>query len=75
MPSTARPAAKVTACCSAIPTSYVRFGKRLPKRSTPVPPGIAAVIATTERSLAAMSMSVSAKMAVYEGAAPALVAW
>ena len=48
---------------------------RVPKRSTPVPPGMAAVMAQTERSLAAMSMSVSAKMAVYEGAAPALVAF
>lgn len=61
------PAAKVTACCSAMPTSKVRLGKRLPKRSTPVPPGIAAVIAQTVRSCAAMSMSESAKTAVYEG--------
>ena len=75
MPSTARPAAKVTACCSAIPTSYVRLGKRLPKRSTPVPPGIAAVIATTERSLAAMSMSVSAKTEVYDGGPLGELAW
>jgi hypothetical protein len=29
MPSVARPAAKVTACCSAMPTSKVRSGKRL----------------------------------------------
>lgn len=37
-PSTAIPAAKVTACCSAIPTSYVRFGNLLPNMSIPVPP-------------------------------------
>ena len=29
-PSVAMPAAKVTACCSAMPTSKVRLGKRLP---------------------------------------------
>ena len=50
-----------------MPTSKVRFGKRLPNLSIPVPPGIAAVMATTERSSAAMSMSESAKTDVYEG--------
>ena len=33
----------------------------------PVPPGMAAVMATTERSVAAMSMSESAKTEVYDG--------
>ena len=32
-----QPAAKVTACCSAMPTSKVRAGKALPNRSRPVP--------------------------------------
>jgi hypothetical protein len=52
-PSLARPAAKVTACCSAMPTSKVRVGKALPKMSTPVPDGIAAVMATTLSSRSA----------------------
>ena len=47
VPSIAMPAAKVTACCSAIPTSNVLFGNLFPKMSMPVPPGIAAVIPTT----------------------------
>jgi hypothetical protein len=38
--------ANVTACCSAMPTSKVRVGKRAAKRSTPVPSGIAPVTAT-----------------------------
>ena len=42
----ARPAAKVTACCSAMPTSKVRSGNASPNRSSPVPDGMAAVIAT-----------------------------
>ena len=45
-PSVASPAAKVTACCSAIPTSNVRFGNFFANISTPVPDGIAPVIAT-----------------------------
>ena len=67
MPSAASPAAKVAACCSAMPTSNVRLGKRRPNLSMPVPPGMAAVMATTERSVAAMSISESAKTEVYEG--------
>ncbi len=46
-PSEASPAAKVTACCSAMPTSKVRVGNAWPNRSSPVPDGMAAVIATT----------------------------
>ena len=42
-PSVASPAAKVTACCSAIPTSNILEGNFLPNISMPVPDGIAAV--------------------------------
>ena len=41
------------ACCSAMPTSKVRCGNALPKMSMPVPPGIAAVIATILSSFCA----------------------
>ena len=37
-PSTTIPAAKVTACCSAMPTSNVRLGNLRPNLSSPVPP-------------------------------------
>jgi hypothetical protein len=47
MPAIAMPAAAVTSCCSAIPTSKKRVGKRAWKGSSPVGPGIAAVRATT----------------------------
>ena len=67
MPSAAMPAANVTACCSAMPTSKVRVGKRLAKRSSPVPPGIAAVIATTRASASASAISASANTRVYDG--------
>ena len=43
----ASPAAEVTACCSAMPTSKVRSGKDSLKRSSPVGWSIAAVMATT----------------------------
>ena len=46
MPRVAKPAQKVTACCSAIPTSKVLFGKDCSNKSKPVPDGIAAVTAT-----------------------------
>ncbi len=67
IPSVAMPAAKVTACCSAIPTSKVRSGKRLANRSSPVPDGIAAVTATIRRSAAASAISASANTRVYCG--------
>ena len=41
-PSVASPAAKVTACCSAMPTSKQRSGNALANRSSPVPDGMAA---------------------------------
>ena len=44
------PAAPVTACCSAMPTSKKRSGKRVWNGISPVGPGIAAVIATTRES-------------------------
>ena len=43
------PAAPVTACCSAMPTSKKRSGKRSWNGMSPVGPGIAAVIATSSR--------------------------
>ena len=46
----ASPAAKVTACSSAIPTSKNRSGYIFRKRFKPVPSGMAAVIATTRSS-------------------------
>ncbi|MNV72678.1 hypothetical protein D3C71_1657860 [compost metagenome] len=57
IPSAARPAAKVTACCSAMPTSKVRSGKACPNRSRPVPVGMAAVMATIEGSFCACLIS------------------
>lgn len=41
------PAAAVTACCSAMPTSTKRSGKRSWNGSSPVEPGMAAVMATS----------------------------
>ena len=46
-PLVASPAANVTACCSAIPTSKNRFGYMFRNLLSPVPSGMAAVIATT----------------------------
>ena len=46
-PPMAMPAAAVTACCSAMPTSISRPGNRSPKASRPVESGIAAVMATS----------------------------
>jgi len=60
--------AKVTACCSAIPTSKVRFGNLSPNRLSPVPEGIAAVIAMMRSSFSASLISDLAKTVVYCGA-------
>ena len=46
-PPSAIPAAAVTACCSAIPTSKQRSGNLSRKERRPVESGIAAVTATT----------------------------
>ena len=60
----AMPAAAVTACCSAMPTSKQRSGKRSAKGSRPVESGIAAVMATTSGRLSASLMRASEKAAV-----------
>ncbi|SKS55043.1 Uncharacterised protein [Mycobacteroides abscessus subsp. abscessus] len=64
----ASPAAEVTACCSAIPTSNSRSGKRSPNLLSPVGPGMAAVIATILRCSLATSMSASENTEVQPGA-------
>ena len=57
----AMPAAAVTACCSAMPTSKQRSGKWAWNGSRPVGPGIAAVMATRRGSCSASLMTASAK--------------
>ena len=64
IPSHANPAAKVTACCSAIATSKVRSGYCSPKMLTPVPDGIAAVIATIVLSIFAWWVKLVANTSV-----------
>ena len=73
MPSQARPAAKVTACCSAMPTSKKRSGCAAAKGARPVPSVIAAVIATRRRSRAASRTSAWPKTAVYAGGAGGVI--
>ena len=63
-PPIAMPAAAVTACCSAMPTSKKRSGKRSWNGSRPVGPAIAAVIATMRSSASASLMIASAKACV-----------
>ena len=46
-PPMAMPAAAVTACCSAMPTSKQRSGNRSWNGSSPVESGMAAVMATS----------------------------
>ena len=58
------PAAAVTACCSAIPTSMNRSGNRASKGSRPVGPGMAAVMATRLGSVSACSSSDRVKASV-----------
>jgi hypothetical protein len=53
----AMPAAAVTSCCSAMPTSKNRSGKRLWNGSRPVGPGMAAVRATMSGSASASAIS------------------
>jgi len=52
-PTMAMPAAAVTACCSAMPTSKKRSGKRLENSSRPVPSVMAAVMPTMRESFSA----------------------
>jgi hypothetical protein len=61
MPPMARPAAIVTACCSAIPTSWNRFGNAAWNFARPVPVGMPAVIATIRSSTFASSRSSATK--------------
>lgn len=65
-PSVARPAAKVTACCSAIPTSKHLYGNLFWNRLSPVPPPIAAWMATILSSFSASAIKDSAKYWVYD---------
>ena len=64
-PSVAKPAANVTACCSAIPTSKHRSGNLFWKKLRPVPPPIAAWIATILSSTSASLIRDSTKYRVY----------
>ncbi|MBA7614799.1 hypothetical protein ES703_22069 [subsurface metagenome] len=61
-PLAARPPAKVTACCSAIPTSKKRSGNSSLNSVSPVPFVIAAVIAIKSEFSLASSTIASPKM-------------
>jgi hypothetical protein len=63
-PAMAIPAADVTACCSAIPTSWKRSGKRSLKGMSPVGPGMAAVMACTAGWRSPTSTMAEAKASV-----------
>ena len=60
----AMPAAAVTACCSAMPTSRNRSGNSAWNGSRPVGPGIAAVMATTSGRWRAASRMARVKASV-----------
>ena len=64
-PARARPAAKVTACCSQMPTSKKRSGNSFAKLSSPVEDAMAAVIATTSGWREAADITASANTPVY----------
>ena len=64
MPAKASPAALVTACCSAIPTSMVRSGNLSANLSKPVGPNMAAVIAISFGLLSPCFTNSSAKTLV-----------
>ena len=68
IPSQAIPAAKVTACCSAMPASKQRVGNWRAKSVMPDPSSIAGVTATTRGSRLAAAMSHSPKRREYVGA-------
>ena len=63
-PPIAMPAAAVTACCSAMPTSMRRPGNRSPNGSRPVESGIAAVMATSSGRASPSLIIASANAAV-----------
>ena len=60
----ASPAAEVTACCSAMPTSKVRSGNFRAKASSPTGCIIAAVMATTSSRRSPSSTTASEKWSV-----------
>ncbi len=60
----AMPAAEVTACCSAMPTSKNRSGNRSANGSRPVESGMAAVMATSSGCSSASLMIASVNAAV-----------
>ena len=64
-PPIAMPAAPVTACCSAMPTSKKRSGKRSWNGMRPVGPGMAAVMATRSGRCSASLSTASANACVY----------
>ena len=64
LPPDERPAAMPTACSSAMPTSTKREGNSAAKVFSPVPPVMAAVMATTSASLAASSASAAPNTSV-----------
>ena len=64
MPWDASPAANVTACCSAIPTSKNLFSNFSLNLLRPVPDGMAAVIAVIFSLSSAILHNVSAKTSV-----------
>ncbi len=70
-PCVASPAAKVTACCSQMPTSTNRSGWRVQKQLVPVPSGMAAVMAMTRASSSASMHRVSPNTSVKLGSAGA----
>jgi hypothetical protein len=61
------PAALVTACCSAMPTSTTRSGWRCAKRCSPTGMSMAAVIPTTSSRSLPISAISSAKTSVHVG--------
>jgi len=65
-PDTASPAAKVTACSSAIPTSKNLSGNSFWNLDNPVPSGIAAVIARILSFAFAILTNVFEKTSVYD---------
>ena len=60
----AMPAADVAPCCSAMPTSKKRSGKRAWKASSPVGPGMAAVMPHNRGSSSAAARSARVKASV-----------
>ena len=67
-PPTARPLAMPTACSSAMPASMKRLGNSRANVDRPVPPFIAAVMATMRSSARASSTSALPNTSVYVGA-------